>query len=258
MSTQSPSPAKRKKWTQLSLDLGQPDVAATKCATCGMVYACGVDDEAHDKYHRDFGRELRFTNASARAAGGPVFISEDGVTKMYVVDATSSKAEIAAREAATNALGSSTTITQNVGRAVLAVRDGKIVGYCAFERVDEAQVAAVKKDGTVVGVGKMVKKALCGVQMLWVRPDVRRLGLANDMVKTARRFAAYAHIFPRHHVAFTAPTPAGARFALKCAAQRVKVRGRVEDEKPNKSSSALGYILVFQTNESDNSGTVLN
>ncbi len=252
LSTPSPSPAKRAKWTQLALDVGQRDVAASKCPTCGMVYASGVDDDAHDKFHREFGRALRFTSASARAAGGPAFVTEDGSTKMYVVDATSSKAEVAARQAARNALGASTVMASELGRAVLAVRDSEIVGYCAFRRVDEAQVAAVKKDGTVVGVGKFIKKALCGVQMLWVRPDMRRLGLANDMVRTARRFAAYAHMFARHHVAFTAPTPAGARFALKCAMQRVRIRGRKEDDgKAKESSTVSGYILVFNDQEKD-------
>lgn len=62
-----------------------------------MVYESGVDDDANDLFHCNFGRALHFTIASARSACGPVFEAEDEMTKIYRVDVMSSKTELARR-----------------------------------------------------------------------------------------------------------------------------------------------------------------
>lgn len=73
-----------------------------------MVYAYIVDH---------FVCGLRFTNASAPAASGmPAFTCENGITVMRVMDATSSEAEIVARQATAITLCALSTmkITGNV------------------------------------------------------------------------------------------------------------------------------------------------
>lgn len=229
---QAASPATRAssvtpRWTQLALDLGQSDISATKCSQCGMVYAPGADDEAHDKFHRAAERNaaLKLTPSAIRAAGTPVRVSRFGAA-LYVLDNDSLPA-MTARKAAAEALGANAS-APTTEKAVLAVINSRIVGYCAFERIDQAEVCAVRaSDAAVFKVGKRpIGRALCGVRLIWVNDAFRRQGVGVAMLDVARRSSAYAHVYHRSSVAFTAPTQAGARFAAKYAPMKVKLSSK--------------------------------
>lgn len=117
------------------------------------------------------------------ASGVPLFTSENGIAKMYVVVVTASKTETATRKAAAKTLCALSTMTGNKGCAVLAVRKGEITGPCSFLCVDEVYVVAVKE---IVRLLRLENS---------LRLDVRLLMLGSDKVRTARCFAVYAHSF---------------------------------------------------------------
>lgn len=216
---------KKARWTQLALDVGQHDVSATNCQSCGMVYTAGLDNEAHRRYHCAVLEGIvRFPLSASRSCGIPALSRQDGLV-LYVIDKRSSRAARSAAELAGNVAAAELNalpITSEMDvQVVLGVRDSIIIGYCAFERVNTASVGAVYSDG-LVRCGRSIERAMCGVRIIWVKSGVRRQSIATDLVNTARCSLAYAHVYSRSHVAFSPPTPNGAQFAVRFAPQRVR------------------------------------
>lgn len=266
-------PQKKARWTQLALDVGQRDISATKCNTCGMVYSSGLDDIAHRRYHRNALKSaIRFPPSVARSCGSPAVTLQDGST-LFVVDKNSPRGarSIAdtAGETAASELGAIALASNEKTHVVLAVYESVVVGYGAFERAGVAMVSAVCSDGSVRG-GALIRRSMCGVRLLWVKSGMRLRGLAGALLDVARRSLVYAHVYARSYVSFSPPTPSGARFAVRYAPQRVKRRNRTpvdvaepssmteQNDEENKTDSGngkekagdaevvLGYILVYK------------
>lgn len=252
--------------------MGQRDVASRRCAECGMVYAAGVDDSEHEKYHRkgkNGGRDklVRFTKASAKG-GQPAHVIRD--TFYYVLREINKVVRgvhtMATKELGGNAQGIGDD-KSGCGSFVLAVRDSHVVGYCMFERISSANIMGIRGDAdfAVFDCRKSVQeKTLLGIRYLWVAKQHRRAGIANDLIDTARKFGTYGHVFQRNKIAFTPPTRAGAQFALSYAPLRVRVRApssktrdevkakekgsaeTAKDEKCDAKKDVAGYIFVYR------------
>ncbi|CAJ16158.1 hypothetical protein, conserved [Trypanosoma brucei brucei TREU927] len=70
-----------------------------------------------------------------------------------------------------------------------------------------------EEDATRVGGTNNVRKAFCGVQLVWVADCYRRHGVAKVLVDTARRHISYGFEVPVERVAFSEPTSLGKLFA---------------------------------------------
>lgn len=63
--------------------------------------------------------------------------------------------------------------------------------------------------------------SVCGVELIWVADDCRRLGIATTMVDCMRRVLVYGgHEIPPYAVAFSQPTREGKLFAAKFAGRK--------------------------------------
>lgn len=61
---------------------------------------------------------------------------------------------------------------------------------------------------------KMPKKAIIGVDKIWVHRKFRRSGIATRMLETIRKSFVYGYMVPREEVAFSQPTEMGAGLAI--------------------------------------------
>lgn len=234
-----------------------------------MVYAAGVDDSEHEKYHKKKSGEklVRFTKTSAKGAK-PAHVVRG--TAYYVVK-ESNKVVKGVHAVATQELGgNATAIDGDDGtNFVLAVKNSQVVGYCMFERIRSASVMGIKAaDYAIYDCRRSVHGTLLGMRYLWVAKQYRRMGIANELIDAARKFGAYGHVFQRNKIAFTAPTRAGAQFALSYAPLKVRIRaasktkegkegtgstkeekerctGEEKEEKSTKKDVA-GYIFVYR------------
>lgn len=231
----SPSQAKRRKWTQLSLDVGQRDVASRRCADCGMVYAAGVDDSEHEKYHRNGKNKLvRFTKTTAKGMK-PVNVMRDTNTAYYVMKEVTKVVRGVHATATRDLGGNGQSIDDINGRFILAVKDSEVVGYCMFERISSANIMGMREtDYAIFDCRRSVQGTLLGIRYLWVAKQHRRIGIANELIDTARNFGTYGHVFQRNKIAFTPPTRAGAQFALSYAPLKVRIRAALSKSKEDK------------------------
>jgi hypothetical protein len=226
-----PRPAKRPRYTQAVLDVGQRGVDWTKCARCGMQYVGGApaDVRRHKRSCKRLADEaahgppaMNFTTWT-RGGAAPVATLPGGGRVFDVADLAAGNERRAARvdEHLRGVLGVDRGEAGDIaGQSVVLLHvDGAtswITAYVAVQLVGGGRRARIDGDGraSLVPDSRPVVARMAGVLRVWVAREGRRRALASKLLDLARHRLLPGTVLPKSAVAFTTPTQSGAAFAV--------------------------------------------
>ncbi|KAH0565327.1 hypothetical protein GP486_001288 [Trichoglossum hirsutum] len=239
---QEPPAKKKKRLTQMQIDLGG-DVRKT-CKTCGMEYVpSNVDDVTlHKKFHAmnvggvDLGKTFAVENerviwnsttadgSEDRGAGGLVVVVD---RRSSVADRNRAKKvlEVVRRELSAVAIGDEDLWGQvaygnekgDRFKVYLYIRGEKCVGLCLAERLSRAKRIVARTTGgsksSSVSVSDASFAAVLGVSRIWTSQSFRRQGIARRLLECAASSFIYGMSVPKAMMAFSQPTESGGKLA---------------------------------------------
>ncbi|KAI9868284.1 MAG: N-acetyltransferase O1 (Establishment of cohesion protein 1) [Trichoglossum hirsutum] len=239
---QGPPAKKRKRLTQMQIDLGG-DMQKT-CKTCGMEYiSSNVDDVTlHKKFHAtnvggvDLGKTFARGNEKVIWDSATTEDSEErgAAGLVVVVDRKSSVAdknraqkvlEVARRELSAVAIRDEDLWGQvaygnekgDRFKVYLYVRGEKCVGLCLAERISGAKRIIARTTGgsksSSVSVSNVSFAAVLGISRIWTSQSSRRQGIARRLLECAASSFIYGMSVPKAMMAFSQPTESGGELA---------------------------------------------
>ncbi len=94
--------------------------------------------------------------------------------------------------------------------AYLYVRNKKVLGLAVAESVATAFILKSSSERSNVG-----RKAMVGIQKIWVHHKFRKQGIASILVDAVRSKYIYGLVVPVQMLSFSSPTLAGMNFARR-------------------------------------------
>jgi N-acetyltransferase len=232
-------PAKRKRLTQMQIDLGG-DMRKT-CKVCGMEYIpSNVDDVTlHKKFHTMNVGGVSLGKSSIGAKRRVIWDSttaEDSEERatVVVIDRKSSVAdknrakkvlevvrrELSAVEIRDEDLWGQVPNGDEKGdrfKVFLYIKGGKCVGLCLAERITRAKRIVARVSGSSksssVSVSDESFPAVLGISRIWTSQSCRRQGIARRLLECAASNFIYGMNVPKTLMAFSQPTESGGQLA---------------------------------------------
>lgn len=220
---------KKKKLTQMYLDLGQKSFHSTQCATCGFVYTPGKkgEERLHADHHaKEVGnRVIKFGKG---APAGFALVATDGKEgSIHVARSGGSGGKNKALEEVCRMLERELGMCEGwasagVGEAgvtmYMYVNGGREMIGCVVVEVDavKAVMGEVLGEGRVekgrVGDGLQARRKQCAVRVMWASRLHRRKKVTSRLLDCVRGQLVPGQVVGRGDVAYSQPTADGALF----------------------------------------------
>lgn len=232
-----PDKPRSKKFTQLTLDLGQS--TEKHCKECGMTYrpSNAEDRETHKWYHakqkvevelsRAFVQSLLPKNVVWRDSEGTVIAKVTSKSTLRNRAHVEKVLDVVESELGGVGIPSSTLWCDSSGQryaVFLYIRGDQCLGVCVSREISKARrVRASQSDLKVDAADRSTDKSIVaseeeyparlGISRIWTSKEVRRKGIAWTLLNTAISNFDFAVSIPKQLVAFSQPTDSGARLA---------------------------------------------
>jgi N-acetyltransferase len=236
---QKPKPPDKprfQKFTQLTLDLGQP--TEKHCKECGMTYrpSNAEDRETHKRYHakqkvevelsRAFVQSLLPKNVVWRDNEGTVIAKVTSKSTLRNRAHVEKVLDVVERELGGVGIPFGTLWRDSSGQryaVFLYIRGDQCLGVCVAQEISKARRVLASQNGLKVNaangstdksiVASEEYPARLGISRIWASKGVRRKGISRTLLDTAISNFEFAVTIPKQLVAFSQPTDSGARLA---------------------------------------------
>ncbi|KAM3961463.1 establishment of cohesion [Aphomia sociella] len=197
---------------QYVIDAGQKQFGATQCTECGVIYQVGDPQDEHDHYvHHNATDVLRFNGWKEECVVGrygdarcvQVRAAAPGWRRVRALLARLLHPQLGLPAALPAARAHTYT-------AYLYIEKKQISGCLIVEPKTKAH-KMIPGDPDCCSEEEYPVK--CGVSRVWTHPACRRRGVAARLLDCARARTLVGAALERSEIAFSAPTPAGARLA---------------------------------------------
>lgn len=203
--------------TQLYLDFGQKNLAATSCAECGMTYdpAFLEDVKRHDKEHERL--HAIFQVSSYEKICSWKELSRSGHLLLLIRKSSSHQVEQLCHRV-NQLMGAAEQSAAEIQKLDIYLRccNGRIIGFLSLEKASSGLLVS-----DYTGIRHSVN-VLVGVSRIWTAPDMRRQGIGMLLLRNIRH-CTHTHaiqcidacLIPSIKVAFSQPTAAGKELASR-------------------------------------------
>jgi len=237
--TKPPDKPKPKRFTQLTLDLGQ--AMDRHCKECGMTYRpSNVEDrEMHKKYHAKHSTEIQLSKPFLHGLlrQNAVWSDDTGQTIVKIIRSdelmkrshTEKVLDIVERELGGVGIPSTLLWSQTTGgeqrfAVFLHLHGDKCLGACVVQRIEKAlRVVAPENNSIADKADRSVDRSIyaseeeypatIGISRIWTSNRARRKGIARRLLEVGVQNFDFTIAVQKEEVAFSQPTDSGARLA---------------------------------------------